>query len=66
MDPNQTPVREDLNAEVKARIRLEHKQALQRIALERDLDLSDVVREAIREYLEEEGAIASPEPANVV
>lgn len=38
-------------AEVKARIRPDQKRALERIARDRELQLSDVLREAFRFYL---------------
>ena len=56
------PPAEKLDAEVKARIRAEHKRALQRIARRRDMDLSDVLREIIRTYLDN---VPEKEPANV-
>jgi len=43
---------EKLDALVKARIRPKHKRALQRIARRREIDLSDVLREAFRMYLD--------------
>ena len=56
------PPPDKLDAEVKARIRPEHKRALQRIARQRDMDLSDVLRELIRKYLDN---VTEEEPANV-
>lgn len=41
-----------LSGEIKFRVRPEHKALLQRIAVVRDTDLSDVGREAVRFYLE--------------
>jgi hypothetical protein len=53
---------EKLDAEVKARIRPEHKRALQRIARRRDIALSDVAREAFRMYLNNEKKKPAPAP----
>lgn len=41
-----------LTEEAKTRVPSEHKEALAAIAETRHLDLSDILREAIREYLE--------------
>ena len=43
---------ERLNADIKTRLPRELKEVLERIAARRHLDLSDICREAFREYIE--------------
>ena len=47
-------VRQRLEVIIKARIRRKMKRDLQRIARDRDLQLSDVLREALHDYLVDE------------
>lgn len=47
-----------MKQEVKTRVPSEHREALVAIAEQRHLDLSDIIREALREYLERPEIVA--------
>lgn len=53
---------EPLNATVKCRVPGPIKEALDKIAADRHLDLSDITREALREYVSRKGETASKPP----
>lgn len=57
---------EKLECHIKTRVPEPIKSALETVAVERHLDLSDIAREAFREYLEKRGmpnGIANPQLA---